>query len=82
MGVREGFLPEGGSAELNLKEQLESSQVEKRGRGILGSRWHTKAKKHECRVSNPMEKTELAQNEALREEDKEKSKSQAARRPG
>lgn len=85
-GVREGFLPSWrGSAELNLKEKLESSQVEKRGRGVLGRRWHTKAKKRECGVCNPTEKPQLAQNEALRvkwEEAKVISKGQAARRPG
>lgn len=30
-----GFLPGRGSAELNLKEKIEISQVKKRGRGIL-----------------------------------------------
>lgn len=86
-GVREGFLPGGGSAELSLKEKLESSQVEKRGRSVLCGLWHTKAKKRECGVytGNSMEKPELAQNEALRvkwEGSKVISKGHAARRPG
>ena len=86
-GVQEGFLPGGGSAELNLKEKLEMSQGEEEREEH--SRWMVTYQSKDARVCDPVEEPKLTQHEALRvkwevvrDEAKEISKGQVARGPG